>query len=304
MHPSSMTIQLRHFYWLAAIVAALGTGFAVGLGHGGFDASDAAPMPAVSDLPSTHTRDPALPLLAARVDELLVRVDALTREQADLQRLIASLEDRVPVAGREADGSLEDPVAVELAAADDPDETSDQRLPSRRNFNSGSTEERLAALEDAGLSSDVAVRIVSELDRVALQRLDINYRAEREGWLRTQRHREEMQAIPSTSTLIRDQFGDEAYDRYLYASGRSNRIRVQQVMLDSAASQAGMRSGDVLLRVDGRPVYSNRDLLAAARTGNAGELVQVELLRDDQRVTTYVPRGPLGVRTRGTRVEP
>lgn len=300
--------------WSLAVAAALSSGFLIGLGR----PIDLPWMTA----PAASREAAEVEALRSRLAAIEARQKRLLRRQEALEGSFAGIADALeapdalagsviaadPDTAGDVDADVDDEDADE--PADTVGEADERRLArmegraARSLFNGGTTQERLAALEAAGLNSAVALDMISTMDRLALQRLEINYQAEREGWLRTDRHREAMQQIPAANTLIREQYGDDAYDRYLFASGRSNRIRVQQVMIDSAASQAGLQPGDVLVRVDGQPVFSNRDLMSVAREGTAGELVPVEVVRENQRLTTYLPRGPLGVRTRGARIQP
>ena len=72
----------------------------------------------------------------------------------------------------------------------------------------------------------------------------------------------------------------------------------------SRSDSAGIRDGDVLLRYDGQRVYQASDLRRATRDGEMGEMVAVDILRDGQRIQTYVPRGPLGINMSSDRILP
>ena len=105
-------------------------------------------------------------------------------------------------------------------------------------------------------------------------------------------------------TSIRDEIGDEAYDRYLAALDHPNRVAVDAVLLESAAAVAGLQAGDVVLRYGETRIFSLDDLVAATRGGIAGETVRVAILRQGRRFEIEVPRGPLGVRIAASRGDP
>jgi membrane-associated protease RseP (regulator of RpoE activity) len=57
-------------------------------------------------------------------------------------------------------------------------------------------------------------------------------------------------------------------------------VLVSQVVPDSAAAQAGIKAGDVLVRVGDQPVASPPELIAAIDGYRAEQAVEVEILRD------------------------
>ena len=63
-------------------------------------------------------------------------------------------------------------------------------------------------------------------------------------------------------------------------AGESDGLRLAQVVADSAASRAGLKDGDVLVRFGDRPLDSFEDLLTALRDRQPGDTVRVIYLRD------------------------
>jgi S1-C subfamily serine protease len=88
----------------------------------------------------------------------------------------------------------------------------------------------------------------------------------------------------------------QTYDRYLAARGEANRVRVEEVMTASAAADAGLQAGDLVLRYGDTRIFAPNELVHETRTGTAGELVRLEVIRQGQRLLLDVPRGPLGLR--------
>lgn len=66
---------------------------------------------------------------------------------------------------------------------------------------------------------------------------------------------------------------------------------VTEVSDDSPAAEAGIRHGDVLLKVDGRDVRTTRDLIDYVSAQPPGRSVSIELLRDGKRMTRAVKLG-------------
>jgi len=152
------------------------------------------------------------------------------------------------------------------------------------------------ALIAAGVDTAVAEDIKRRGDELALAEMYLRDQAQRENWINTPRFTEELAAIQSQQTSIRDEVGDAAYDGYLFALGRPNRVIVEDVLSESAAEQAGLRAGDLILRYGEARIFHREDLVEQTRSGAAGESVLLDVMRNGERVVVEVPRGPLGVR--------
>jgi S1-C subfamily serine protease len=109
-----------------------------------------------------------------------------------------------------------------------------------------------------------------------------------------------MRELNKNSPQLRDEFGDDIYDRYLYAMGKHNRVVVASVIPGSAADQAGIREGDMILRYGDGRVFTWPELRKATTEGYRGEYVTLNVQRDQQFLSMLVPRGPLGVRMRSS----
>jgi serine protease Do len=68
---------------------------------------------------------------------------------------------------------------------------------------------------------------------------------------------------------------------------------VQQVVKDSPAETAGLKDGDILLELDGRPLVDGRDLRFAVAEMRPGARVELLVLRDGERRTVAVELGEL-----------
>jgi hypothetical protein len=148
----------------------------------------------------------------------------------------------------------------------------------------------------AGYPSREAERLRERWERLALDRLELNDRALREGWLLEPRLQEEHRALDAA---FREEIGEEGYDAFLYATGQPNRVLVKEVIARSPASRAGVLPGDMIVSYDGSRTFVLRDLQLATAQGQRGELVRIEVVRDGQPLTLRVQRGPLGIILRG-----
>jgi len=160
------------------------------------------------------------------------------------------------------------------------------------------------ALVAAGLDTQSATDIKRRRDQLTLSEISLQDLATREGWMNTPRFAGEMAEIDRQRTSIRDEIGDDAYDRYLAALNQPNRVAVDDVLLESPAAVAGFQAGDVVLRYGDTRIFAPGELVAATRGGVAGETVQVEISRAGQRLEVAVPRGPLGLRIAESRGDP
>jgi hypothetical protein len=159
-------------------------------------------------------------------------------------------------------------------------------------------------LVKAGIDPVVAADIVRRKNDVDLKLLELRDRALREGYLGTGRYQRELNALMAENVVLRDEIGDDAYDRYLFATGQRNRVKIASVMMGSPAEQAGLKSGDMILSYNDQPMFKWNELQDATTKGERGEYVNVSVMRNGQLMNMWLPRGPLGVRLGTIRVRP
>ena len=149
--------------------------------------------------------------------------------------------------------------------------------------------QRLQQIQEAGLTPDEFQSMEERAYELSLSGFEDQWQQRRERYLAEER-------VPSAQERLREDLGDDAYDRYLYASGGSNRVRIRQVMRGSAAEAAGLTDGDVLLSYDDQRIFNFEDLRRSSYAGVPGETVVLEVRRSDNSVSQLViPRGPMGV---------
>ncbi|MET0001877.1 MAG: PDZ domain-containing protein [Candidatus Thiodiazotropha lotti] len=159
-------------------------------------------------------------------------------------------------------------------------------------------------LLNAGVDPVAAEEFVRRSSALDLKRLELRDTAIRGGYLDTERYSDELNELLAEDISIRDEFGDDIYDRYLYNNGESNRIRIDSVMMSSAAEQAGFKQGDMILAYDEQRLFDYTELQQATTQGNRDEYVSVTVRRDGQEMMLWIPRGPMGVRLTNTRIDP
>lgn len=155
-----------------------------------------------------------------------------------------------------------------------------------------SVEERLIAV---GMPTDTIQAMKLTVDHNQLEMLQLRDRAIREGWNDSVEFREQMREFGNPYRALRDEFGDQAFDQYLYATETPNRVEIQEVYSGSAADNAGLKPGDIVVSYASNSIYSMSTLRQSTLEGIAGETILLEINRDGQLINASVPRGPLGI---------
>lgn len=219
-------------------------------------------------------------------DALAARIGELESELSELRRIVGELARRM--AHDEGDRVADAP-AVE-AEVEAPQGGSD----AARGFDA-------EPLIDAGVDPREVERLQSIWEESQLERAELLNRALREGYFLDEQHKAELAELDAA---LRGQLEGEDYDLYLYATGQPNRVRASRVLSNTNASDAGLRTGDVILSYGDAPVYKPGDLVIAASKGRLGDSVSLEVERDGRRLTLRARRGPLGVLLEPTRSLP
>jgi len=245
----------------------------------------------------------------AATDELARLREALARERARSARLESQLED------------LRDD-AEQLVAAYREDGERDERVrgaqalaPRTGQAGAFSSAEALAAMPQqkgvsldalaaAGFPSFEAERIRGRIESIAMRQLQLHNQARREGWAKTPRYAKARRQIGAEFDTMREEYGEERFDWILYAAGRKNRVVVDSVFGESAAGEAGLEPGDVILSYADSRVFDGRELRQGTFEGELGELVLLEYERNGETHRVYVPRGPVGVQLHDATLAP
>lgn len=158
----------------------------------------------------------------------------------------------------------------------------------------------VASLTEVGIDLSQADYILQRQAELDLQRLELRDQAIREGTLGSKEYVNALRELNRQYPKLREEIGEDAYDRYLYARGRNNRVVVTSVIPGSAADQAGIREGDMILHYGDRRVFTWSELRNATTQGYLGEYVTINVQRNDQVISLLAPRGPLGIRMRSS----
>ena len=135
-------------------------------------------------------------------------------------------------------------------------------------------------------------RLRERWEQFELEKLELSHSSAREGRGFSARNWREQRQLKQS---LREELGDESYDLLLFATGRSNRVVVREVLDRSPARDAGLEPGDTILRYDDARIFDPGELRHASTLGESGEFVRVEVLREERSREIYVPRGPLGI---------
>jgi hypothetical protein len=159
-------------------------------------------------------------------------------------------------------------------------------------------EEALAA---GGLLPHEIERLRDIFNASEMNLIELEHQARREGWYGKPRY---WRALQEMRSGLRQEIGEEDFDLLLYATGRKNRVVVDDVLRNSPGDRAGLEPGDVVLSYEGRRIFKAPELKRATVQGRRGDRVVIDVLRDGEVVRVYATRGPLGAKLRSTRMLP
>ncbi|ASJ72422.1 PDZ domain-containing protein [Granulosicoccus antarcticus] len=228
-------------------------------------------------------------------EQLKATIDSLNTQVAKLEANMVNLESRLM-----SDGQIAATESVSVSAPGDGEAGSHAQFigetPAERQYES---------LLASGLDEQSARDLQFRGDEYQLARLELFDLASREGWADSEQLDQRLEALNEESRPdLRSELGDGAYDRYLYESGRFNRVGIASVISGSAADQAGVQLGDVVSSYADELIFSVQDLQNSTRSGTRGEYVQLLVERNGEVQRTDIPRGPLGVTLQGIREKP
>ena len=147
----------------------------------------------------------------------------------------------------------------------------------------------------AGIDYTSAQALEARQNQFQLDRLELVDQAEREGWRDSEQFSDRLSDLEDQRPDLRTELGDDAYDRYLFEAGRSNRVTIASIIPGSEAELAGVQVGDIIFSYANSRVFTTGELQSATRAGNRGELITLQVDRQGQSVSIEVARGPLGV---------
>ena len=159
-----------------------------------------------------------------------------------------------------------------------------------RRFGGSPMRGEVDRLVEAGFAPDQADWIVQREAELQMERLQARYEAMRgaegQSWFGRSL---------SDDSALRAELGETDYERYLTATGRSTSAGIGTVIPNSPAHNAGIQSGDRIVRYDGERVFSMMDMASHIMRSEAEGNVVVDIERNGMAMQLVIPRGPLGV---------
>jgi hypothetical protein len=272
---------------IALVVAGLTAGFAVA--YWTKDAPLVADAPSASGPLGSLAPQSAAAGVPARITQLETALQSEIKQRTALEQRVAELDAAL---GELRDGT--DTVAA--ATGDRPPEAVGAAQNDARpgGFGRGgfrgpdTSERRVGRLVDAGFAPDRAAWIEKRTSELTMQSIQAQY----------QRRRGETvdpALLGGGEQTLRQEIGDDEYERYLTALGRSTKVGVFNVIPSSPAEQAGLRAGDEIVSYAGQRVFDMRELNDLTVEGTPGQSVVLDVQRDGQNVQLVIPRGPIGI---------
>lgn len=216
--------------------------------------------------------------IAALEEALGVERQARHLLQEELVVLTAELESL-------SDGDMRISDAVEEPVATAEQSVAARQSRRRRN----NPEQRIERMIDAGFTPSEAERILRRESEMQMQALQARYEARRAG------EPGRFSNPGAGATTMREELGDDGYERYLTANGRPTQIAVSAVLEGSPALRAGLQPGDEIVTYDGRRVFNMNEITALTMQGEPGQNVIVNISRGGVPMQISMPRGPLGI---------
>jgi hypothetical protein len=234
-------------------------------------------------------------------EDLREQVDQLRAEVAAQRTLASALQAEISGV-RERIEDLEPLAALNTArAGGDEAEAGQAQKPAAPGRRTAGQWFDPGLLLEVDMDPDDIARVRRHFDAHQLEILFLRDRATREGWMHQPRFSNEMQNLKGG---LREEVGDADYDALLWATGRPNRVELSALLGGSPAVDAGLEDGDIVLRYDDQEIYHALGLQRATRTGDSGSTVSVDVLRGDEELRVYLPRGPLGAQLKPAHTSP
>jgi len=159
-------------------------------------------------------------------------------------------------------------------------------------------------LSAAGMSIDEADKLLRRMSQQEYQRLELQNNIRRNQGASSNEYREQLRKLNQNKISLRSELGDDAYDKYLFASQQNNRVKVTSVMAGSPAESSGFESNDIILSYDDQKILNWADIRRVTLEGDINSYTNVNILRNGESMSLMVPRGTLGVQLEPVQLDP
>jgi C-terminal processing protease CtpA/Prc len=156
----------------------------------------------------------------------------------------------------------------------------------------------------SGVNPDMADDILRRISQQDYRRLELQNLIRHADPATRREYRNELRELNKNKLSLRSEIGEDSYDRYLFVSGRNNRVKVRSVMTGSPAESSGLLADDVILSYNDQKILSWPDIRAATMQAEIGSYINIEILRDGTVMNMTIPGGTLGVQLDALQVEP
>jgi len=160
------------------------------------------------------------------------------------------------------------------------------------------------SLMAAGISTEKAEKLLRQMSQQEYERLELQNKIRRNKGVASNEYRKQLRELNQNRISLRSELGDNAYDKYLFASQQNNRVKISSVMSGSPAESAGFSSDDIILSYDNQKVLAWADIRRLTLEGEIGSYTNVDVLRNGERISLMVPRGTLGVQLEPVQLDP
>jgi len=144
-------------------------------------------------------------------------------------------------------------------------------------------------MRDVGIPESTAHDIVATLNAVAGQRSALRLKAAQGGWLDTDEYVDALQAITDGQQLIHSRYGDDVFERYLYATLEPNRVMVSSAQPGGLDAIGGLQPGDIIHRLEEVRCFSIREYRRRVDGRDPNETVSLTVSRGSQFVVLELP---------------
>jgi len=232
--------------------------------------------------------------LERRIQRLESSLDNASRIQSELLELVEDLHQRLDHYAPQLPKEEARTAAVNAAMGHRAEELS------RRDHYTRHREMQLQRLVDAGLNPDRAEFILEKQERFQYEHMKLAYEyrhLQDKSSQEAEALKERLGIYSHPRKMFEHELSEQEFELYLEVNGGRQEMRVDRVVNDTPAANAGLRPGDKIISYNGERVFHMGDLRTQVYRVEPGKTVAIEVQRagSSSKETIYVPSGPLGI---------